>query len=754
MTPALDPAIEGARLLAAGSVTEARAALSSAIGGGDQRPATQLNLALAEERCGDAGSASRRLRRLATVVPEWDEPVLRLAEGLRRSGDWAAAEREYRQVLRLSPARQEALVALGAGLVGRGRAAESLSFLVQACRHEAPGFEAWHALGIALLAVGDAPAAEVALARACQAAPHRLDSAQQRAEAALAAGTAEAELARLDLAIAADPLDPQPLRVRAHLLEAMGRIAEAADALHAAAAIAPQDSECAATLGAVLARMDRPSEAEAALRRALVLDPLAYQPRAHLAAVLIRQLRFPEAESLLNALIADTGEEGLLLSNLATALLGQGKQNEAIDIARRAAEVAPNAVQSWRTLVAVLPYAACAEEHAAAARACAQRYTRGEKPRFANTTEPERPLRIGLLSNALRRHPVGWLTLPAWEALEPAAFDLVCLGRCSPGDAFARRFAARASAWHDTTGRDDGAVAAFCRTLQLDMIVDLGGHGEAGRLGVIAHRAAPVQVKWVGSQVGSTGLPEMDWFLTDRWGTPPGSAELYSERLLHLPDGYVCYAPPSYAPEVTPLPALASGRVTFGCFNNLAKITPELAQSWAAILSAVPGARLLCKAPQLDSPSVVRLMEARLAAAGVDLGRVTLRGASDHHAHLAAYAAVDIALDPFPYSGGLSTCEGLWMGVPTVALPGRGFASRHTLSHQENAGLTGWAASSPDEYVAFAASWASKLDDLATLRSGLRGRVAASPLCDAPRFARSLGVALRHAWRTWCLDAA
>ncbi len=373
-----------------------------------------------------------------------------------------------------------------------------------------------------------------------------------------------------------------------------------------------------------------------------------------------------------------------------------------------------------------MPYLASAEQHTTAVRGCAQLFPRGEQRPFANTLEPERPLRVGLLSNALRTHPVGWLTLAGWEALDRAAFELVCLGPFSPGNLFARRFAARACAWHDTRGGSDAAVAALCREQRLDIVVDLGGHGEAGRLGVLAHRAAPVQVKWVGSQVGSSGLPEMDWFLTDRWETPSDCADLYHERLLRLPDGYVCYEPPSHAPDVAPLPALTAGRVTFGCFNNLAKVTPDVIATWAAILAVVPGSRLVIKAPQLDDPALLPDVRARLTAAGLDAKRVVLRGASAHRDHLASYAEIDIALDPFPYSGGLSTCEALWMGVPTITLPGCSFASRHTLSHQENVGLCGWAAASPAEYVALAEQWAANLDGLAALRAGLRPQVAAS----------------------------
>ncbi|MBV9750633.1 MAG: tetratricopeptide repeat protein [Acetobacteraceae bacterium] len=752
MEVACEAANEGASLLDRGLPTEARAALHAAVAAGDRRPATQLNLALAEDKAGDAEAAQRRIGVVERACPEWDEPPLRLAESLRRSDSWPAAEQAYRRVLDVNPARLEALVALGAGLVARGRLEEALPFLLRACDQPDPGFEPWHALGVARLALGDADLAEAALASASRAAPGRLDIALLRADAALAAGTAESELVRLEAAADASPLDPLPLRARAHLLEAMGRLEESADMLEAAAEIAPADAGCAAALGFSLTRLDRADEAEIALRRALALDPLCQQPRADLVAVLIRRLRFCEAEALVHGLVSERGEEALMLSNLATALVGQGRQEEAAAAARRATEVAPDAIQPWRILSSVLPYIATAEEHTMAVRACAQLYPRGEQRPFANTVEPERPLRVGLLSNALRTHPVGWLTLAGWEALDRTAFELFCLGPFSPGNLFARRFAARACAWHDTRGGSDAAVAALCREQRLDIVVDLGGHGEAGRLGVLAHRAAPVQVKWVGSQVGSSGLPEMDWFLTDRWETPPDCVDLYHERLLRLPDGYVCYDPPSHAPDVAPLPALTAGSVTFGCFNNLAKVTPDVIATWATILAAVPGSRLVLKAPQLDDPALLPDIRARLTAAGLDASRFMLRGASAHRDHLASYAEIDIALDPFPYAGGLSTCEALWMGVPTITLPGRSFASRHTLSHQENVGLSGWAAASPAEYVALAARWASDLEGLAALRAGLRPQVAASPLCDAPRFGRNLGAALRHAWRTWCLE--
>jgi predicted O-linked N-acetylglucosamine transferase (SPINDLY family) len=296
------------------------------------------------------------------------------------------------------------------------------------------------------------------------------------------------------------------------------------------------------------------------------------------------------------------------------------------------------------------------------------------------------------------------------------------------------------------------ALAQMARSLGIDILIDLGGYGDAARMTACAHRLAPVQVKWVGMQNHSSGLAEMDWFLTDRWETPDGFEPLYSERLLRLPDGYVCYSPPPYAPDPVPLPALANGHVTFGCFNNLAKITPQVIRAWSAILTWLPTARLVLKTHQFGDADTCRRIHGAFAALGVVPDRVELRGASGHRAFMGEYNQIDIALDPFPYSGGLTTCEALWMGVPTVMLPGAIFASRHSFSHMSNVGLHGWAAADIDSYVALAVGKASDLAGLAALRAGLRARMKVSPLCDAPRFGRHLGAALQHAWRAWCAD--
>ena len=608
---------------------------------------------------------------------------------------------------------------------------------------------AWDRLGLILLASGDPRLASAAFAEGEALAPAALDIALHGVEAATACGTLANTLPRVEARCADNPFNPAAHTARGVMLERLGRHDEALDALEVASSLAPEAPLPACLLGGMLARSNRLQEAEIALRRAHDLDPDNPRVANDLAVVLIRMHRHGEARRLLLGIATDAS----VLCNLATATANVGLQQEAVGWAEEAIRRSPEAVLGWRTLANSLPYMDGVDgtRLLAASRACSDRLPRAALGLCRNTADPDRPLTVGLLSGSLRSHPVGWLTVAGFETLDPASFRLVCLGRPAPvSDPIAARFRALATEWVDTDGLSDEALARRARELGVDVLIDLGGYGDSGRMPACAHRLAPVQIKWVGMQNHSSGLREMDWFMTDRWETPAELEYLYSERLLRLPDGYVCYSPPPYAPDVVPLPALENGFVTFGCFNNLAKITPRVVQVWAGILRRMPTARLVLKTHQFSDPETCAWMLDCFTAAGVAAERIDLRGASRHRAFMAEYNDIDIALDPFPYSSGLTTCEALWMGVPTVVYAGEIFAARHSLSHMCNAGLADWATSDAAAYEALVIEKASDTAALAILRAGLRSRVKASPLTDAPRFGVHLGAALRFAWRDWC----
>ena len=361
--------------------------------------------------------------------------------------------------------------------------------------------------------------------------------------------------------------------------------------------------------------------------------------------------------------------------------------------------------------------------------------------------DPHRRLRLGLVSADLCRHPVGYFLIRAVENLGGSQCETVCYYDRSSKDDLTARFQA-ATVWREVSGLSDQNLAEQIANDRIDILFDLAGHTAHNRLLVFARKPAPVQITWAG-YVGTTGLGAMDYILADRHEIPEGAEAFYRENVLRMPDGYVSYDPPAYAPAVTALPAMKQGNVTFGSFNNRVKIDSQTIDLWARILNQVPNSRLLLKFRGMSDPSIVSGLAEQFACFKIAPERLECLDYSPHPGLLAEYQRVDLALDPLPYNGGLTTCEALWMGVPVVTCPGQTFASRHSLSHLANIGLHETIAVDHEEYIDLAVALATDLPRLAGLRAGLARRMSASPLCDG-RFAADLTRVLRDAWQKWC----
>ena len=350
------------------------------------------------------------------------------------------------------------------------------------------------------------------------------------------------------------------------------------------------------------------------------------------------------------------------------------------------------------------------------------------------------------------RHPVGYFLAPLLARHDRDRLAVVCYSGVMQEDDLTQRFRSQASGWRKIAGMSEAALAEQVRADGIDILIDLAGHTAGNRLRAFARRPAPVQATWLGYWF-TTGLAAIDYALMDETTVPPGEERHFVETVIRLPSRF-CYAPPAHAPEVGPPPLLARGAPTFGSFNNLAKLTPEVAALWARVLHAVPGARLVLKWATLADPGRRRRIEEMFGSHAIAPERLDLRPRSEHAAMLAEYADIDVALDPFPFTGGLTSCEALWMGVPVVTLPGERPVSRQTLGFLDLVGLSDMlAARDADSYVAIAAGLVADPERLAALRAGLRARMAASRLCDGPAFAREFEAALRGMWRTWCARA-
>ncbi|MBV8168453.1 MAG: tetratricopeptide repeat protein [Alphaproteobacteria bacterium] len=379
-------------------------------------------------------------------------------------------------------------------------------------------------------------------------------------------------------------------------------------------------------------------------------------------------------------------------------------------------------------------------------------YVHGKKlPRFHhdNDPDPDRPLKVGYVSGDFAVHPVGFFVSSVITRHDQSQFESFCYSGRPTEDYVGYRIKAAANHFRRTVDLSEPDLVERIREDGIDILIDLSGHTAANRLVAFAHKPAPVQATWAG-YVGTTGLRAMDWLIADRFHVPPELEAFHSERVYRMPNGYICYEPFIMAPAVKPLPALANGFVTFCSFPNPAKINPGTIAVWARILKAVPTARLRLSYKWLSAPLNVERVHGGFAAHGIDISRVRVEGGGDPKSMMDSYNESDIGLDSLPYSGGLTTCEALWMGVPVVTYPGNRFESRHSFSHLSNAGLTETTARDLDDYVRIAVELAQDLPRLADLRLNIRPRMAASPLCNPGQFARDLEAGFRTMWRAWC----
>jgi predicted O-linked N-acetylglucosamine transferase (SPINDLY family) len=298
-------------------------------------------------------------------------------------------------------------------------------------------------------------------------------------------------------------------------------------------------------------------------------------------------------------------------------------------------------------------------------------------------------------------------------------------------------------------GLDDDALAARIAADRIDILLDMAGHFAANRLPLFARKPAPVQATWAG-YVATTGMEAVDWTIVDERHLPDAGAQFHVERALRLPDLAMVYDPPDYAPPVSDLPMAARGFVTFAAFHNPSKIGDDCAAVWARVLASLPGSRIVLQYRGLDAASKQAALRAIFAAHGVDGSRLEFRPAAPHPELLASYRDCDIGLDSMPYCGATTTSEAAWMGVPVVTVPtGPLPFARHGLAFLTALGLPELIARDADDYVAIATALARDPARLAALRSSLRARMAASPLCDGPRFARNFAAGLRTMWQDW-----
>ena len=612
----------------------------------------------------------------------------------------------------------------------------------------------WESLGLAFAALDRWTESAAAYRSALGLSSGRADLAARLAEILAKAGRMADAASALDHAIGLSPQDHRLRHDRGVVRATLGDAAGALVDLRAALAAAPDGARTHYLIAQCVMRVDGSVASEVWFARVSSLDSQVIEALLNRGVIAQGRYDVPTARRSFRRAIALVPGDATAHGNFGALDIGLGRIGAAIRRTRRAMILAPDWVDAHSNLLLALGYLDIEP-----ARYFAE-HRRWEAfhatPAYAsirpcdNDPDPDRRLRVGYLSADFFDHALGTNIAGAIEHHDRREVEVHCYAQVGLADDMTRHISALADRFVETQGLDDDALADRIRADRIDILVVVAGHTARNRLIAAARKPAPILVSY--ADFSTTGLSVMDYWLTDPIVHPEGATEeLFTETLMRIPM-MVLHRPIDVAPPVSSLPAPSRGHVTFGSFNNPAKIGDAVIALWARLLAKVPDARLMLKyRTAYDVPDVRNRIARRFGEMGGDPGRIIFAGGNlDRPQHLALVGDVDIGLDPFPFNGCTTTFEALWMGVPVVTLAGRRFLGRMGASFLTHLGLPELVADDADGYVAAAASLASDLDRLTALRQGLRQRILASPLCDGPAYARSIEIALRSAWRRWC----
>ncbi|HVU07303.1 MAG TPA: tetratricopeptide repeat protein [Verrucomicrobiae bacterium] len=551
-------------------------------------------------------------------------------------------------------------------------------------------------------------------------------------------------------ALAMDPKNIRGLCFKAIIAAERGHKELALTTINWALKLGPRMPAVLNNAATVFFQCGQPARAHQMWQRLVQVEPQSTDANWNLAMYHVRRGDTDDAETYLRKVMQLAPSHPNVCMNLGNVIKNGGRIAEAVEIFREGARRHPQDVRGDSNLLYALHFDPAFgpeqihREHAAWGRAfeatipCLERHE--------NDRSPTRRLRVGYVSPNLRAHVIGHNLLPLFRKHDHNQFQIYCYSDTQQQDGVTDQLRAGADEWRETAKMSDTDLAKLISQDKIDVLIDLVMHMEGVRLGVFARKPSPVQVTWM-AYPGSTGLTRMDYRLTDAVLDPPGESDhFYTEQSIRL-ETFWCYEPPANAPAVGPLPADANGYVTFGCLNNFGKVNSGVLEMWREVLSAVPGARLMVLPPKGKATTWL------LEKLQVEPARVECLPRQAQPQYFALYNRIDLALDPFPYTGHTTTLDGLWMGVPLVTLVGSTVVSRGSLSLLSNLGLSELAVATKGDYVTLATNLANDLPRLRELRAGLRERLERSVLMDADRFARQVELAYRMMWRKWCEKA-
>jgi predicted O-linked N-acetylglucosamine transferase (SPINDLY family) len=702
------------------------------------------------QQAGRREEAQSLYRQILVADPQHLDATQMLAVLTHESGRSDEAIEMLRGAIREHPGFASCHGNLGMMLASQGKLDEAIDCFRRALALQPDSPETLNNLGTILLSSGDLEEAIRAFGQAVALRPGFSAALGNLGTALCTAGRAGEGIAALCQALALRP-DSAPANFNlGKALHEKGELDEAAAVLERALSLQPDYPEALNGLGLVFQSRRQFADAVAHYRRALSIRPDHHEILNNLGSALQEQQEFDAAIAAYRQAIALRPDYPEALGNLANVLSQVGEFGEALALYQRslALKLDARTASSMLMFLHMLPewtprqiYQEHALWHQTFARPLAASIRRHENDRSEN-----RRLRIGYVSPDWGDHPIGRFMLPLLAHHDHGRFEIVVYTDGAESTELFERLRSRADVWQDTQALSNADLAERIRADRIDILVDLDMHAKARRLPAFARKPAPVQVAYL-SYCSTTGMEAIDYRLSDPYLDPPGMDEsVYSEKTIRLPHTFWCYAAPDEAPPVNAPPAMENGYVTFGCLNNFAKISPLTIDLWAGILREVGDSRLLVHARPGSHRDRFRQ---RFADRGVDPGRVDFVDHLPLPRYFQQYHRIDVALDPFPFGGGTTTCETLWMGVPVVTLAGQTAVSRAGTSILSNVGLPELVARLKGQYIQIAADLARDLPRLSGLRNSLRPRMLGSPLMDAADFARQIERAYRQMWSNW-----
>lgn len=714
-----------------------------------------FNLGNARRALGQKEAQIIAYRRAIALKPDFADAHIALSLVLEERGDLDGAEAHLRQALLAEPTSPGALFNLGSLLAECGRHNEAKGCLQQALTAR-PDYVEAHVLLSAIATInGDEPAAARHLAQAQALGVPPAEARNNLGTRLKKLGHPELAVACYQQALQEDPDNAALLNNLGIALKGQGQLEQAQDCFLRSLALDPDFSPAYLNLGVLHFMFEDYLQAIENCRKALALTPSLYDAANNLGAAYQRLGMFSQARDSFQRAIDIDPSHADAYNNLGNVLSDLGLDGEASASYRKALELKPDFTVAFSNLLFTQNYSADGTPQRLFAEALEYgQQVRQQATPFASwngQSAPPRPLRLGFVSGDLVQHPVGFFLESVLDALArqtQGRLEFFSYHNNWRVDPLTERLKAHCQGWQTIYPWTDRQVAECIHADGIDILIDLSGHTGKNRLPVFAWRPAPVQISWLG-YFATTGLREIDYLVADPWTLPPEEERFFSETVIRLPHTRLCFTPPREAPHPGFLPALQNGHITFGCQNNISKLTDEVVALWSRILATVTGSRLLIKARQLEEGTVRDTLRERFVRHGIATDRLILQGPSDRAGYFATYNRIDIALDPFPYPGGTTTVEALWMGVPVLTLQGERFLGRQGVGLLQNAGLPQWIAKDTEDYVRLAVEHSGNLVELSRLRQGLRQQLQQSPIFDADDFARHFEQLLRNAWESW-----